>query len=472
MQHLNQAYINGNFVALKGNEVLDIVSPVTERIIAKATLGNREDAKSAILAAYKAQPAMAKTTKTERIEMLMQLREAVLAEHLRIRDTTIEEYGGPIARAQWVSQYASQCFANAAQILKDYPFSSKAGSATVVMEPVGVAALIAPWNSTAGTLCSKLAYAIAAGCTSVIKPSELSPLQTRVVTEALHQAALPDGIFNVLIGRGIDVGDEICTNPAITKISFTGSTQTGKLVAQSGLNTMKRVSLALSGKSAAIVLEDADLPSALSMALNSAFLNNGQACVSGSRLLVPGKKLEQVIRIIKALVDAMQVGDPHLTTTMIGPLANLAQYNRVQHFISRGIEQGATLLAGGLGKPQGLQTGYFVKPTVFSDVQNHMDIAREEIFGPVLSILTYDTEEDAIALANDSDFGLQAYLFSSQPEKAARLAERLVAGTVLINRITPDLLAPFGGVKQSGIGREFGVLGLESYLEPKTIVLD
>ncbi|MGY6127900.1 aldehyde dehydrogenase family protein (plasmid) [Paraburkholderia strydomiana] len=470
MWNIDKAYIDGKFVPVHGEEVVETTNPSTEQVIGTATLANRDDARGAIAAAQRAQQTLARTSKAERIDMLMRLQTAVLASTERIRDATIDEYGGPVARAQWVSEYASQCFANTAKALDDYPLTRRVGDATVFMAPVGVAGLIAPWNSTAGTICSKLASAIAAGCASVIKPSELSPIQTMVVAEALHDAGLPPGIFNILLGRGADVGDEISTNPGVAKISFTGSTPTGKLIARAGLETMKRVSLSLTGKSASVLLDDADLSSAIPLALNAAFMNNGQACVAGTRLLVPRSRLDEVIEQVKAAVATMRVGDPRDPSTVVGPLVNRAQYDRVQHFIRRGIEQGALLVTGGEGRPAELDKGYFVNPTVFAGVRNDMDIAREEIFGPVLSILEYENEDDAIRIANDSVYGLQAYVFSSQTGRAERVASQLEAGTVLINRIKPELLAPFGGLKQSGLGREFGVFGLEAFLEPKSIV--
>ncbi|RON57805.1 aldehyde dehydrogenase family protein [Pseudomonas frederiksbergensis] len=472
MHTLHQAYIDGAFVPVMGSEVVECINPATQALIGTVTLANREDAKRAIAAAQRAQVALGRTTKAERIDMLLRLQAAVLASTEQIRDSAIEEYGAPFARAQWVSQYASQCFASAAQTLRDYELVRPMGSATVFMEAVGVAGLIAPWNSTAGTICSKLASAIAAGCASVIKPSELSALQTQVLAQALDRAGLPNGVFNILLGRGNDVGDEISTSPHIAKISFTGSTSTGKLIAHAGIETMKRVSLALTGKSASIVLDDANLDTAIPLALNAAFMNNGQACVAGTRLLVPRAALNNVIERVKTFVGAMVVGDPHDPATAIGPLVNQAQYDRVQGFIRRGLEQGATLVIGGEGRPAGLEKGYFVKPTVFADVSNEMDIAREEIFGPVLSILVYDHEEHAIDIANASPYGLQAYVFSQDQKRAERIASRLEAGTVLINRIVPELLAPFGGVKQSGVGREFGVFGLEAFLEAKTVAAD
>ncbi|MGN8107053.1 aldehyde dehydrogenase family protein [Paraburkholderia sp. 22098] len=470
MWNIDKAYIDGKFVPVHGDEVIETTNPSTEQVIGTATLANRDDARRAIAAAQRAQQTLARTIKAERIDMLMRLQTAVLASTERIRDATIDEYGGPVARAQWVSEYASQCFANTAKALDDYPLTRRVGDATVFMAPVGVAGLIAPWNSTAGTICSKLASAIAAGCASVIKPSELSPIQTMVVAEALHDAGLPPGVFNILLGRGADVGDEISTNPGVAKISFTGSTPTGKLIARAGLETMKRVSLSLTGKSASVILDDADLSSATPLALNAAFMNNGQACVAGTRLLVPRSRLDEVIEQVKAAVATMRVGDPRDPSTVVGPLVNRAQYDRVQRFIRRGIEQGALLVTGGEGRPAGLDKGYFVNPTVFAGVRNDMDIAREEIFGPVLSILEYENENDAIRIANDSVYGLQAYVFSSQTGRAERVASQLEAGTVLINRIKPELLAPFGGLKQSGMGREFGVFGLEAFLEPKSIV--
>lgn len=469
MRNINQAYIDGRFVTVQGHEVVQRINPSTEAIVGRVTLANRDDAIDAIAAATRAQVTMARTTKAQRIDMLKRLQAAVLASTEQLRDSAIEEYGAPLARAQWVSQYASQCFANAAKTLTNYELERNIGGARVFMEPVGVVGLIAPWNSAAGTICSKLASAIAAGCASVIKPSELSAFQVQVLADALDRAGLPNGVFNIVLGRGSDVGDEISTSPHIAKISFTGSTQTGKLIAHAGIETMKRVGLSLTGKSASILLEGADFGIALPLALNAAFMNNGQACVAGTRLLVPRSRLSEVVERIKALVDGIVVGNPHDPATVIGPLASEAQYDRIQHFIRRGQEQGATLIAGGEGKPAGLETGYFVQPTVFANVSQDMDIAREEIFGPVLSILTYDNEAQAIELANATVYGLQAYLFSSSHERAQRMATELKAGTVLINRVVPDLLAPFGGVKQSGLGREFGVFGLESYLEAKTV---
>ena len=469
MHSIDTAYIDGGFVSVTGTETLDIINPTTEARIGTLRLGSRADAKSAITAACRAQATLSRSSKAERLDMLTSLKEAVLSRSDDIRDATIEEYGAPTSRARWISRYASDCFGISAEALADYDFSRKIGDATVLLEPVGVSALIAPWNAAAGTICSKLASAIAAGCASVIKPSELSGLQTQVVAEALHNADLPAGFFNIVNGRGHDVGDELSVNPDVARISFTGSTATGKIIARAAVDTMKRVSLSLSGKSASIILDDADFATAVPLALNGGFQNNGQACIAGSRILVPRHRMDEATALVRSVVAGLTVGNASDPATVLGPLASAAQYERVQHFITKGIEQGAALLAGGPGRPNGVERGYFVKPTVFAEVRNDMDIAREEIFGPVLSIIPYRDDQEAITIANDSKYGLQAYVFSRDLFRARRLAKQLRAGSVLINRIVPELRAPFGGVKQSGVGREFGVYGLESFLEPKTV---
>lgn len=470
MRHLSQTYIDGAFMPVQGSDVVDIINPATEELIGTVTLCNREDVRRAIDAAERAQPAFARTTKRERIDMLRRLQAAVIALADEIREATIEEYGGPLSRSQWVSEYASECFANAVKTLEAYDFTRQVGEAIVVMEPVGVAALMSPWNSTAGSICSKLASAIAAGCACVIKPSELSPIQTQVIAQAIHDAGLPPGVVNIIVGRGADVGNEISTHPRVAKISFTGSTATGKAILRAGAETMKRVSLALTGKSATIILEDADLAKAVPLALSAGFLNNGQACIAGTRILVPRDRLAEVIELVKTTVTGLTVGDPRDPATVIGPLVNQSQYDRIQHFIRAGLAQGATLVTGGEGRPEKLARGYFVQPTVFANVRNDMEIAREEVFGPLLCLLTYADEDEAVRIANDSIYGLQAYVFSSDLKRAQRIASKLEAGGVLINTIRPALTAPFGGFKQSGLGREYGVFGLEAFLEAKTIV--
>lgn len=470
MRLLDQLYIDGAFVAPHGTDTFDVINPTTEQVIAIVTLADAVDTQRAVAAANRAQPAFARTTKAERIAMLTRLHAAILARADALRDATIEEYGAPVSRAAWIANFSAQSFLDAAQVLESYDFTRQMGSSSVTMESVGVAALITPWNSSAGSICSKLAMAIAAGCASVIKPSEMSALQNQIVMEAIHDAGLPAGIANVVTGRGDIVGGELSTNPNVAKISFTGSTTVGQIIQRAATATMKRVSLALSGKSPTLILDDADLSQAVPLALNAAFMNNGQACIAGSRLIVPEGRLAEVIEIVKSVVAQMKVGEPSDPATVIGPLASRAQFSRVQNYIQLGLQQGATLIAGGEGRPEGLETGYFVKPTVFANVRNDMAVAREEIFGPVLSILTYRSEAEAIEIANDTIYGLQAYVHSTSVEHARVVATQLQAGRVLINCLQHDPLAPFGGFKQSGIGREYGVLGLESYLEAKTLI--
>jgi len=344
------------------------------------------------------------------------------------------------------------------------------GESEVQMTPIGVVGIIIPWNSSNGFICGKLSTAIAAGCATVIKPSEMSAQQTQLITECLHEAGLPKGVFNIVNGLGEIVGAEISRNPDVAKISFTGSTIVGKIIAREAVNTMKRVTLELGGKSPNIILDDADFSKAIPLAMAAAYMNSGQACIAGTRLLVPENKLEEVKALIKNHVVNIVAGDPKNSNTTVGPMVSNKQYERVQSYIQIGIDEGAEILIGGLGKPEGLEKGNFVKPTVFVNVKNSMRIAQEEIFGPVLSIITYTTEEEAIKIANDTTYGLQAYVSSSNEDRAYKVASQINAGRVQINGIKHDPMAPFGGFKQSGIGREFGTIGLEAYLEPKALI--
>jgi aldehyde dehydrogenase (NAD+) len=355
-------------------------------------------------------------------------------------------------------------------VLEDYAFVREAGTARVVMQPLGVAGLITPWNSDAGFICGKLAAALAAGCTAVVKPSEMSAIQTRVVTEALHDAGLPAGVFNIVTGRGETVGAEISAHPDIAKLSFTGSTRVGKTILRTAADTLKRVTLELGGKSPTIVLDDADFDAAVPLALDAGFMNSGQACIAGTRILVPRARLAEFEHKIVRAVAQIQSGDPRDPRTGIGPMVSGKQWERVQHYIRMGIEEGARLIAGGEGRPDNVGAGWFVRPTLFSDVRNDMTIAREEIFGPVLSIIAYGDTEEAIAIANDTPYGLQAYVCSSDTVRANAVAARIEAGRVLINTLAHEPAAPFGGFKQSGIGREYGAFGIEAFLEPKALL--
>lgn len=470
LRAIEHIYIDGAFVAPHGREVMELANPATGAAIARVRLGDDEDARRAVAAAKRAFPAFSRTSKAERRAMLQRLHDVVLAKAEAHRDAMIEEYGGPVARATWVAQYAAEAFLNAARTLDAYAFTRRIGTAEVTMEPLGVVALITPWNSNAGFICSKLAMAIAAGCTSVIKPSELSAIQTQLVTECLDAAGLPAGVFNIVTGRGEVVGEALSAHPDVAKISFTGSTAVGKAILRASADTMKRVTLELGGKSPTVILDDADLRTAVPLAIRAGFVNSGQACIAGTRILVPEDRLAQVCALAKAAVAAVKVGDPRHPATEIGPMVSAKQYERVQRYIRRGVEEGATLVVGGPGHPEGLEGGHFVRPTVFANVTNDMTIARDEIFGPVLSILTYRTQEEAIAIANDTIYGLQATVISPDLERARAVAARLEAGRVVINDAPHEPLAPFGGFKQSGIGREFGTFGLEAFLEPKAVL--
>jgi len=396
---------------------------------------------------------------------------AVMKRKQELIDVMVEEYGAPIQFAAASFQNAISSISSSIEILKSFEFDQKIGNALVTLNPVGVVGIIIPWNASNGFICTKLSTAIAAGCTAVIKPSEMSAMQTQLITECLHEAGLPKGVFNIVNGLGNVVGAEITKNPDIAKISFTGSTLVGKSIAREGAETLKRITLELGGKSANIIMEDADLSIAIPQSLVLAYINSGQACIAASRLLVPESKLDEVKTIITDFIPNLKVGNPQDETTAIGPMVSKKQYERVQSYIKAGIEEGAEILTGGLGHPDGLENGNFVKSTVFVNVTNNMRIAREEIFGPVLSVITYKNLEEAIEIANDTTYGLAAYIQSSDEKKAYQIATRLEAGTVAVNGFKHEPLAPFGGMKQSGFGREFGGDGVQEDLETKTILI-
>jgi len=471
MRQFNQIYINGAFVTPHGKAVIDLINPTNNEVIGKVTMADEVDTRQAVAAAKRALISFSRTTKEERMGYLQRLHDAVSKRMDALVQATVLEYGAPQDRAKGSNGLAANIFLHFKDTLEKFDLAEVVGSSQVLLEPVGVVGIFTPWNSSAGSIAIKVAPAIAAGCTVVIKPSEMSAMQTQVLMESFHEAGLPPGVINFVTGLGEVVGPELTNSPDIAKIAFTGSTQIGKLVAKSALDTMKRFTLELGGKSANIILDDADFAKAIPMAVNACYLNNGQACIAGSRLFVPENRLEEVKRLAKAVVERIKVGDPNDSDVTIGPLASRKQYDRVQGYIRSAIEEGAELVVGGEGHPQNLEQGNFVKPTVFANVNPAMKIAREEVFGPVLSILTYRTEAEAIGLANDSDFGLMAYVSSSNPERASRVARQLQAGRVLVNTLNHDPLTPFGGYKQSGIGREGGVYGLREFLEPKAIIL-
>ncbi len=463
-------YIDGGFVESHGQEVMDIIRPTDGKVIARVTLGDEEDTRRAIDAARRAFATYGQTTKEERASTLRRLHQAVSA---RIDDLTaamVEEYGGVVRFARPIVQSGANAFLAAEKGLEELPMTQSWGKTIVTLEPVGVAGLITAWNANALFICLKLASALAAGCTVVIKPSELSSLQTEVMLECLNAAKLPKGVCNVVIGRGDVVGAELVRNPDVDKISFTGSVTVGERIMRDGAATMKRVTLELGGKSPTILLDDAALDQAIPSALQMAFLNSGQACAAGTRLLVPKSRLDEIKRGIRDAMRVYTVGDPADPKTAIGPMVSQNQYERVQSYIRKGIEEGAEVLAGGEGHPVGFEAGYFVKPTVFVNVKNDMTIAQEEIFGPVLCVITYGSEDEAIRIANDSKYGLHASVLGTDLQRAHRVASQIRAGRVVINGMTDDPQAPWGGFKYSGVGREYGRYGIEAFLETRAIL--
>jgi aldehyde dehydrogenase (NAD+) len=463
-------YIDGAFVPSHGREVMDIIRPTDRQVLAHVSMADEEDTRGAIAAAKRAFATYRHSTLEERAKLLRRLHEAALK---RIDDLTaamVEEYGGVARFSRMIVESGVNAFKAAEDALQEIKWTRSWGGTTVTLEPVGVAGLITAWNANALFICLKLSSALAAGCTVVIKPSELSSLQTLVLLEALHKAELPKGLLNVVTGRGDVVGAELVRNPDVTKISFTGSVAVGQGITRDGAATMKRVTLELDGKSPSILLDDANFEQAIPMALGIAFMNSGQACAAGTRLLVPSNRLEAAKR---AIIDAMRdfpAGNPADPKTAVGPMATQKQYERVQSYIRKGIEEGAEVLVGGEGHPEGLEAGYFVKPTVFVNVTNDMTIAQEEIFGPVLSVIIYDSEEDAIRIANDSKYGLHAFVSGTDLERARRVAGQLRTGRVVINGMTDDPQAPWGGFKFSGVGREYGAYGISAFVEPRAIL--
>jgi aldehyde dehydrogenase (NAD+) len=470
MKTITTHYIDGAFVESHGRETMDIISPTSGKLIGRVTLGDEEDTRRAIAAAKRAFVTFGRTTKEERASYLRQLHEAVSARIDDLTDAMVEEYGGVVQFARPIVQTGANAFLATESGLQELPLTQSWGKTTVTLEPVGVAGLITAWNANALFICLKLASAVGAGCTVVIKPSELSSLQTQVMIECLIAARLPKGVCNVVIGRGDVVGAELVRNPDVEKISFTGSVGVGEGIMRDGAATMKRVTLELGGKSPTILLDDAALDQAIPAALILAFMNSGQACAAGTRLLVPKSQLDEIKRRVREAMRALTVGDPADPKTAIGPIVSQKQYERVQSCIRKGIEEGAEVLAGGEGHPVGLEAGYFVKPTVFVNVKNDMTVAREEIFGPVLCLIAYDSEDEATRTPNDSKYGLHAAVLGTDLQRARRVASRIRSGRVVINGMTDDPQAPWGGFKYSGVGREYGRYGIEAFLEARAIL--
>ena len=471
MRDIDQIYIDGKFVTPHGREQAPLFNPATEEQIGTVRLGDGSDVEAAVSAAKRAFPGFSRASRGARIEFLTRLSAAVSARSEELTTAMTEEYGSPRQFTIASVARASSVFLDMAKVLETYEFRRTIGRAEVEMRPSGIAAAITPWNSNYGFIASKLATAIAAGTTIVIKPSEMSAIQTQLLTECLHAANLPPGVFNIINGTGPVAGAALSAHPDIAKISFTGSTATGRAILRAAADGIKRVTLELGGKSPTLILEDANLDQAIGQALSLGFNNSGQACIAGTRILAAESQLEEVLKRLQSAVSAIKVGDSRDPNVQVGPMVSQKQWDRIQDYIRLGQEEGATLLAGGPGRPAGLTRGWFVRPTVFTGVTNQMRIAREEIFGPVLCVIPYRDEAHAIEIANDTSYGLASYVLSSDVNRARHVAGQLQAGRVTINGAPHEPCAPFGGVKQSGIGREFGVFGLEAFLEPRTVLI-
>ncbi|MDO5614539.1 MAG: aldehyde dehydrogenase family protein, partial [Paracoccus sp. (in: a-proteobacteria)] len=456
MREITKHYIDGAFVTPHGTEILETFDPVTGKKSGHVVLADEVDTQAAIAAANRALVAFSQTTVEERIDLLRRMHKATEARLGDLIDAMVSEYGGTRQFSTVICEGAVSVFPAVEQALRETEMVRQWNGTTVFYQPVGVAGLITPWNANALFLTAKMASAIAAGCTVVAKPSELSAWQTQVLMECLHDAGVPAGVINVVSGRGDVVGAELVRNPDVHKISFTGSAGVGAGIMRDGAATMKRVTLELGGKSPTVVLDDADFAKAIPSALVNAFLNSGQACAAGTRLLVPNSRMDEAKAAIKSAMEHFPVGLPDDPATAIGPMVSQLQWTRIQDHIQRGIDAGATPLIGGLGKPAGFEDGFFVRPTIFVDVDNAMSIAQEEIFGPVLCVIGYEDEADAIRIANDSKYGLHGFVEGTDPERCRRVARQILAGRVAINGMKDDQQAPFGGFRHSGYGREFG----------------
>ncbi|MCQ6957036.1 aldehyde dehydrogenase family protein [Mucilaginibacter aquariorum] len=471
MKTINKIYINGAFTTPHGKEILPIFNPSTGDRIGDVYLGDETDVDEAVKAAKAAFKTFSKTSLKERGDILVRLYEAMIAREDDLNATAIEEYGSPITATKGRTRYSAQIFLDAKEAMESFEFETKLEHAIIVNEPLGIIAAITPWNADYTHICSKLAPAIATGCTMVIKPSELSALQTQILTECFDAANVPAGVINIVNGTGTIVGSALTRHKDVAVVTFTGSTNVGKLIERSATETLKRVVLELGGKSPNVLLEDADLEKAIPLAIAIAFSNSGQACHAGTRLIVPESRIEEIKPLLKKHTEALKIGDLNSQETYIGPMVSQKQYETVQRYIKSGIEEGAELLTGGLGHPDGLE-GFYAKPTVFINVNTKMTIAQEEIFGPVLAVITYKTEEEAIEIANDTIYGLSAYVSSCDIDKARKVATQIISGRVLINTaVNKENKAPFGGFKQSGIGRTSGAYGLAEYVEPKVIAV-
>ena len=472
MQVRDKLYINGQWAAPSGSKSIDVINPSTEEVMGRVPEGTADDVDAAVGAARAAFDGWAARPAAERAAFLQKIHEGLKARMEEIGKLIAGEVGMPVKLATMIQAGSpTATFGMYARMLGNFAFEEKVGNSLVLREPVGVVAAITPWNYPLHQIAAKVAPALAAGCTVVLKPSEVAPLNAFVLTEIIHAAGLPAGVFNLVTGFGPVVGEAMARHPEVDMVSFTGSTRAGKRVSELASASVKRVALELGGKSAAVVLEDADLAAAVKGTVNACFLNSGQTCSAHTRLLVPEGKYDEAANIAVEVAKGFTVGDPFGGAAKLGPLVSELQRERVRGYIKKGIEGGAKLLCGGADAPEGLPKGYYVKPTIFGRVKPDATIAQEEIFGPVLSIITYRDEDEAVRIANSTPYGLGGGVWSKDEERAKKVAKRMRTGQVDINGGPFNAQAPFGGFKQSGNGRELGRFGLEEFLEYKSLQL-
>ena len=470
MTERTKFYIGGAWVEPKELRTLPVVNPATEEPLYEIALGSPADVDSAVAAAREAWPAFAATTREERVALLTRIMEIYSRRMREIGAAVSDEMGAPLTLAERAHAGSGLShFMTTLEALKTYEFEERLGHALVVREPVGVAGMVTPWNWPLNQIACKVAPALAAGCTMVLKPSEYTPTAALILAEVLHEAGVPPGVFNMINGLGPEVGAALSAHPGIDMISFTGSTRAGIDVAIRAAPTVKRVTQELGGKSPNIILPDADFEKAVAGGTRHCFNNSGQSCNAPTRMLVPAERMKEAAEIAAGVANSRRVGNPRTAGIDLGPVVNRTQWEKIQRLIESGVAEGATLAAGGPGRPEGLNKGFYVRPTVFAGVTPEMTIAREEIFGPVLSILAYKDEEEAVRIANDTPYGLAGYVSSGDIAHARAVARRIRAGNVNLNGVMNDRRAPFGGFKQSGNGREWGRFGLEEYLEVKAI---
>lgn len=468
----DRLYVGGRWVAPAGEGFLDVVNPATEEICARVPSGGRADAERAVAAARAAFPAWAATEPGERAAYVARIGESLQSAMSDLGAVITEEVGMPVNLATMIQVGLPVMVLGAVPaVVASFPFEEKIGNSLVVREPIGVVAAMTPWNYPLHQVAAKIGPAMAAGCTIVLKPSELAPSTAFLLAQMVHECGVPPGVFNLVTGEGPVVGEALVASPDVDMVSFTGSTEVGRRAAAAAAATVKRVSLELGGKSPNVILDDADLRRAVTAGISGAFLNSGQTCSALTRMLVPRRHLAEVEALAAEQASQYAPGDPTAPGTRIGPLVSHRQRERVRAYIRSGLEEGARVVTGGAEAPEGLDRGWFVRPTVLSDVEPWMRVAQEEIFGPVLAIVAYDTEDDAVALANDTIYGLNAAVWSGDPQRALAVARRLRSGMVEINGGMMNPLAPWGGYKQSGNGRELGRFGLEEFLEVKSLQL-